>query len=165
MNALFNLDKTKQSVHFWHMLPLTKQQTNITQKLKVKRLAESVNVTFFSKLNFKKHSLLTSCVFSCVSLNASRQQSSLLKKKIQGTRHSVWLTHQTGKQSTALCQDQKQDKCFAEHDDDDNDVHLLYSVNTPCYCSILGELGRAVNFEACRQWMLNVQITGHYPTI
>ena len=30
MNA-FNMDKTKQCAHFWHMLPLTKRQTDIKQ--------------------------------------------------------------------------------------------------------------------------------------
>ena len=30
----------------------------------------------------------------------------------------------------------------------DNDVHL-YSAVTPCYCSMLGVLGRVVSFEAC----------------
>ena len=35
---------------------------------------------------------------------------------------------------------------------DDNDVHL-YSAVTPCYCSMLGALGRVVSVEACCHWM------------
>ena len=46
---------------------------------------------------------------------------------------------------------------------DDDDV-VLYSVVTPCYCSVLSALGRVVSFEACGQWvLLIVQSTRHLP--
>ena len=52
-----------------------------------------------------------------------------------------------------------------DDDDDDDDVHL-YSAVTPCYCSMLGALGRVVSLEACCQWaLLSVQITRHYTTL
>ena len=36
----------------------------------------------------------------------------------------------------------------------------LYRAVTPCYCSLLGALGRVVSFEACCQWaLLRAQIT------
>ena len=38
--------------------------------------------------------------------------------------------------------------------DDDDDVVVLYSSVTPCYCSMLGALGRVDSFEACCQWAL-----------
>ena len=36
-----------------------------------------------------------------------------------------------------------------DDDDDDDDDVVLYSAVTPCYCSMLGALGRVVNSEAC----------------
>ena len=37
---------------------------------------------------------------------------------------------------------------------------------TPCYCSMLGALGRVVSFEVCCQWaLLSVQITRHYSIV
>ena len=36
-----------------------------------------------------------------------------------------------------------------EDDGDDDDGVVLYSAVTPCYCSMLGALGRVVSFEAC----------------
>ena len=50
-------------------------------------------------------------------------------------------------------------------DDDDDDV-VLYSIITPCYCSMLGALGSVVSFEARCQWaLLSVQIIRHYPAM
>ena len=47
-----------------------------------------------------------------------------------------------------------------DDDDDDDDDVVLYSAVTPCYCSMLGALGRAASFEACCQWViLSVHIT------
>ena len=52
-----------------------------------------------------------------------------------------------------------------DDDDDDDDVHLCSAV-TPCYCSMLGALGRVVSLEACCQWaLLSVRITRCHPTI
>ena len=50
-------------------------------------------------------------------------------------------------------------------DDNDDDDLVLYNTVTPCYCSMLGALGRIVSVEACCQWLfiLSVQITRHYP--
>ena len=46
------------------------------------------------------------------------------------------------------------------YDDDDDDDIVSDSVVTPCYCSMLGVLGRVISFEACCQWvLLSVQIT------
>ena len=36
-----------------------------------------------------------------------------------------------------------------DDDDDDDDDVGLYSAVTPCYCSLLGALGRVVSFETC----------------
>ena len=65
--------------------------------------------------------------------------------------------------TTALVEEEEDDD--GGDDDDGDDVHWYIAV-TPCYCSMLGALGRVESFEAlCQGALLSVQITRHHPTI